>query len=326
MSAQDDVEKVLRDLHIMLSKSEPVKGAPGKVSVDKQKMINLLTELNKGIYAIMDEYELTTESRDRAEREFQKQGERIVRNANHQAEDIYAASVMYTDEALNHVQEIMRMSSAAIQNVYEEMQRKLKDEVQTVKTNQLELKAQLQDLEDTDKYLKLIEDRNREIAREKARNEGRTTSRDRASIYANRMTEIRVNKAQLAKLGLADTDEEEEKKPEETGAASKPAEASAQEISAEEPTPMGQEEDNPKKDAAKEAEVRVNLDADYFRWKEEQEAGKKNSAKKSRVSVQTDEDGMSIIKLHTEDDEPGNPDAADGIQRVWRSLTAGWHS
>lgn len=212
MSAQDDVEKVLRSLHVMLSKSEPVSGQPGKVVVDKQKMIDLLADLNKGIYAIMDEYELTTQSRDRAERQFQKHGEEIVRSANRKAEDIYAASVMYTDEALNHVQEIMRQSSAAIHTICEELEQKLKDEERTVKTNQSELKSQLQDLVDTDKYLKLIEDRNREIEKERARKEGKPAG-ESSSIYANRRTEIRVNNEYLEKLGLAG---EQEDKNEET--------------------------------------------------------------------------------------------------------------
>jgi prolyl oligopeptidase PreP (S9A serine peptidase family) len=191
----------------MLSKSEPAKGQPGKVAVDKQEMIDLLAELNKGVYAIMDEYELTTQSRDRAERVFQKQGEEIVRNANRKAEDIYAASVMYTDEALSRVQEIMRKSSEELQNIHAEMDRKLKEEIFTVKSNQLELKSQLQDLVDTDKYLKLIDDRNREIEREKAKKDGQEVPSEHVSIYANRQTEVRVNKAYLQKLGLADPDD-----------------------------------------------------------------------------------------------------------------------
>lgn len=206
MSAQDNVEKVLRSLHVMLSKSEPVSGQPGKVIVDKQEMVDLLSELNKGMYAIMDEYELTTQSRDRAEREFQKHGEEIIRNANHKAEDIYAASVMYTDEALSHTQEIMRMASDAIGTICEELDRKLKEEEHTVKTNQLELKSQLQDLVDTDKYLKLIEDRNHEIEKERERREGKKPE-NKASIYANRKAEVRVNKEYLEKLGLAEEKE-----------------------------------------------------------------------------------------------------------------------
>jgi hypothetical protein len=344
MGAQDSVEKVLRSLHVLLSKSEPAKEQPGKVIVEQQKMIDLLTDLNKGIYALMDEYELTMQSRSRAEREFQKQGDDIVRNANHQAEDIYAASVMYTDEALNHVQEIVRISSAAIQNVYEEMQQKMKAEVQTLKTNQFELKSQLQNLVDTDKYLKLIEERNREIAREKERNEGRTRSSERA-VYANRMTEIRVNKERMAKLGLSD---EEEKILEETktGAESVAAAANvaAEHAAGDTKAVSAEAVKTAVSEETKEAEVRVNLDADYFRWKEEQSeantsehrAEDRNTArkyaekadarksKKSRISMQTDEDGMSIIKLDTQDDEQDNFELPDGIQKVWKSLTAGW--
>ena len=38
MSANDKTEKVLRELHILLSKSEPYKKEPTKVIVDKQKI------------------------------------------------------------------------------------------------------------------------------------------------------------------------------------------------------------------------------------------------------------------------------------------------
>ena len=61
MSANDKTEKVLRELHILLSKSEPYKKEPTKVIVDKQKMLDLLSDLNKCIYEIQDEYELKAE-------------------------------------------------------------------------------------------------------------------------------------------------------------------------------------------------------------------------------------------------------------------------
>ena len=110
MGAQDNTEKVLRSLHVLLSKSEPYPKEPSKVIIDKQQVIDLLAELNTCIYQIMDEYELTIRSRDKAERDFHKKGDQIIWDASRKAEDIYAASVMYTDEALNHVQEIMRMA------------------------------------------------------------------------------------------------------------------------------------------------------------------------------------------------------------------------
>lgn len=75
MNANDKTEKVLREIHIMLSKAEPYKPEPSRVIINKQQMIDLLAELNKCIYAIQDEYELTEQSRNHAEREFRKKGE-----------------------------------------------------------------------------------------------------------------------------------------------------------------------------------------------------------------------------------------------------------
>ena len=41
---------------------------------------------------------------------------------------------------------------------------------QTVRENQLELKSSLEDLKDTDKYRKVIEERNKEIKKKKEQN------------------------------------------------------------------------------------------------------------------------------------------------------------
>lgn len=227
MSAQDDVEKVLRSLHVMLSKGEAVDGDATKVIIEKQKMLDLLSELNRGMYAIMDQYELTTTSRDKAEREFQKQADEIIRGASRKAEDIYAASVMYTDEALSSVQEIMREANASVQKIFAQMDEKLKEREQAVRTNQLELKGSLQDLVDSDKYLRLIEERNREIAKQKAEGSAKSAGRD-SSIYANRQTEVRVNTEYLRKLGLGDADAAADALAEEKLAAEEPKpEASA---------------------------------------------------------------------------------------------------
>ncbi len=201
MSAQDKTERVLRSLHVLLSKSEPYPGAEGKVIIEKQQVIDLLGELNQCIYDIMEEYELTKQSRDKAEREFHKQGDQIVWDASRKAEDIYAASVMYTDEALNNIQEIMKQAEESIDTIYHNMEKQLKEQRMIVKTNQSELKSQLQELVDTEKYLKLIEDRNKEIQKEKEKKSGKT-KQETNSIYADRQTEIKVNQDVLKKLGF----------------------------------------------------------------------------------------------------------------------------
>ena len=44
MGVQDNTEKVLRALHVMLSKGEQYPKEPSKVIVDKQQMLDLLKE------------------------------------------------------------------------------------------------------------------------------------------------------------------------------------------------------------------------------------------------------------------------------------------
>lgn len=212
MGAQVNIEKVLRKIHVMLSKSEPYGKEPSKVIVDKQEILDLLSELNKSTYEMMEEYEMTARSRDRAEREFQKHGDQIVWDASRKAEDIYAASVMYTDEALNSIQDIMKEANESVKSIYEEMDKKLNERVKMVKTNQYELKSQLQDLVDTEKYLKLIEERNREIEKEKANKEGKAVAQKETSIYANRQTEIKINPEYFEKKAMEENEGNADKK------------------------------------------------------------------------------------------------------------------
>ncbi|MGN0415334.1 MAG: hypothetical protein ACI4FX_07570 [Agathobacter sp.] len=277
MGAQDNTEKVLRSLHVLLSKSEPYPKEPSKIIIDKQQVLDLLAQLNDCIYQIMDEYELTKSSRDKAEREFQKQGDEIIWDASRKAEDIYAASVLYMDEALGRMQEIMKDAKEKVSSIYSEVDDQMKKEERAVKTNQLELKSQLQDLVDTEKYLKIIEERNREI--EKQKNEGKPLEEREPNLYADRQTEIKVNQEYLDKLGLSVVDETQK------------------EIAAGD----GKQGEDDAELKELEAEVRVNLDADYFKWKEEQGSEENDKDRKSN------KDGLqqkikNLIGGHQHDD------------------------
>ena len=90
--------------------------------------------------------------------------------------------------------------------------------------------------------MKLIEERNKEIKKEKEKDTEKTVTEP--SIYANRRTEIKINQEYFEKLGIA-LEQEAEREVEES------------------------------LKAAAEAEIRINLDADYFKWKEQQDAKQK---------------------------------------------------
>ena len=296
MSAQDQTEKVLRQLHVLLSKSEPYNREPTKVIVDKEQMLTLLADLNTCIYGIMDEYELTQRSRDRAEREFRKQGDQIVWDASRKAEDIYAASVMYTDEALNRVWDIMHETSEKVGQLYTDMAEHLKEQEIAVKSNQLELKSQLQDLVDTEKYLSLIEQRNRELKKQKE--EGKPKERmgvSEKSIYANRQSEIKVNAEYLEKLGYSvDEEIEEEKSEQDENLDINVNIPDKKEIDEKNSSPEDtQNTDNKKISKEEEEKLKAELDAEYFEWVD--------------------------LDNPTGDNKPVN-DLSEGIHKMWKSI------
>ena len=233
MGAQDRTEKVLRDMHVLFSKAQPYEGSTRNVIVDKNSMMDLLKELNECMYDMMEEHELTVKSRDKANREMQKQGDDIVFDATRKAEDIYAASIMYTDNAFDSIQEIIKESQDSIIKIYEEANKKIKEETKSIKTNQIELKSHLNDLIDTQKYLRLIDEENARIRKEKA--EGTVDELDDAPKYS--APEIRIDKDYFARAGIEieeDLDQPSDDNQEDNGISSE------------------------------------DLDAEYFKWQEEE--------------------------------------------------------
>ena len=130
------------------------------------------------------------------------------------AEDVYAGSVMYTDEALHRVQDIMQDAMDSVREICDKMNDALAQEKSNVRRDQSELKSHLEDL------------------REEA-----------TSVYASVKPEIKINEEYFEKNGIPLETEEPEEEPEkntgETG-----------------------------------AEIKVNLDAEYFKWKEDADGGK----------------------------------------------------
>lgn len=239
MGAQDHVEKALRELHIILSQGEVYDKDKNLVIVDKKRIVDALNDLNLGVYEVMDEHEFTKRGREQAEREAKRRGEEIIRDATGQAEDVYAASVLYTDEALKRVQFIMQDAMESVQKVYAAMQEALESEKHKVSENQLELTGSLQDLRDTDKYMQIIEERNKKLRKEIAEEKEELPP----PAYAGVKPEIKINEAYFMEHGFELEVEEEQLE---------------------------------KKEEKVTAEVNVNLDSEYFKWKEREANGGDN--------------------------------------------------
>ena len=250
MGAQDHVEKALREIHVLMSQCEVYDKEKNLVIVDKKKLIDSLQDLSQGIYGVMDEHELTKSSREQAERDLKKRSEEIVLDANKKAEDVYAASVLYADEALKRVQYIMQDATVSVKEIYEKMDEKLQQERLHVQHNQSELRGTLQSLRDTDKYMQIMEERNKKLDRQ------HTEEKDEmpAPVTAAPKPEIRINETYFREHGLSF--EEEEEIPEE-------------------------------KTEKVTAEVNINLDSEYFKWKEREDSREdgKNGIKSGKKSL-----------------------------------------
>ena len=239
MGAQDHVEKALRELHIILSQSEVYDKDKNLVIVDKKRIVDALNDLNLGVYEVMDEHEFTKRGREQAEREVKRRGEEIIRDATGQAEDVYAASVLYTDEALKRVQYIMQEAMESVKTVYDTMQEAFESEKRKVSENQLELSGSLQDLRDTNKYLQIIEERNMQLRKAIAEEKEELPP----PAYAGIKPDIKINETYFIEHGFSLETEEEQ--PEE-------------------------------KEEKITAEISVNLDSEYFKWKEREANGEKD--------------------------------------------------
>ncbi len=257
MSTQDNLEKILRRMHVLIAKGEPAGQSKDRVIVSRQELLGLLKDLNICVYNIMDEYEMTQQSHDEAERKFKRKGEKIVKDAGKMAEDVYAASVMYTNEALNHIQRIIQNASDSMDEVFEQMKNELEERKDTVRENQLELEGQLHDLADTKKYLQIIEERNRELEKERQKKKNWAKSEKKKSPYPE--PEIRINKEYFIQNGIP-LEGEDQKTAEAEGESQTALGQAVSEMIKEQEKERGLPKETP--------EVKVNLDAEYFKWKQ----------------------------------------------------------
>ncbi|MCC8017540.1 MAG: hypothetical protein LIO39_02880 [Lachnospiraceae bacterium] len=241
------------------SKSPTYNGQPDKMIVDRKEFLMLLDRLNRGIYDMMEQYEQTRQSRQNAERSFRRKGNEIIEKANASADDIYAASVIYTADAIGRIRDLMDQTNESMNDLFRQFRRELREQKDTLRSHESELQAQLADLADTKKYLDLLQDVNRERERK---------NRDLEAEWEAGNQYARATFRTAAPAAHVRVDEEYFEKP---GAAKPEAVMTEPAAPTEQP------------------DIVVNKDAAYFKWKEEQE---KQKEQKSNEPA-TDDDAIA---------------------------------
>ncbi|MFV0465863.1 MAG: hypothetical protein ACK5ML_07310 [Lachnospiraceae bacterium] len=213
MSIQDKLERILRELHIQLSKGKGTEMDPEEVIVNKANMLNQLTLLSETVAEMMEQYEVTQSSKDRADRESARKKESILKEAAGQAEDIYAASMIYTDDTLSRIQSMIDTANRSVWDIVKNFEADLIQEKQKIKSNQRELKNQLETLKDTEKYLRIIEEKNKEQKKQDDMTEQDQAEQRKSAEWSRRhayessaftavKAEIKIDKAYFEEAGI----------------------------------------------------------------------------------------------------------------------------
>ncbi len=156
----DKIEQILRAIHILFSKGEMYHDLPDKVILSKREMFDLLEKLNYAVVEVMDQYEVTTRAKEKAKQQMEAVGQSIVDAAGKEAEDVYAASMLYTDDALNDLYALVDDTRMNLRAEYNQFENTMNDQLELIKNNQSELLEQLRALSQGQKYLDLIQEYN----------------------------------------------------------------------------------------------------------------------------------------------------------------------
>ena len=215
MTPREKAEIAIQDIreHLANCRQSPVD--PNLILADRRDFANHIDRVEKILQEVLDEYESILEQRGELERAARRESDQIISSAESRADDVYAASIVYTDNMIGSLQTIIDDTNDSLNGVIRRFRKEMRRQKDLLKKNEIELQAELLQLKDNKKYLQLLEEINAE------REEKRLS----------------------------------EKQPEEEKTAPQPkAEAVVPPV-------------------AEKADVQVNTDAAYFKWKEAQEGG-----------------------------------------------------
>lgn len=163
----DKLELIMKNIHLLLANCEAYGGSKDKVIVSKRSLFDLLQELNYAVSEMMDEYEATTLSRELAERRAEEKRSKIIKEANESAEDVYAASMLYTDRMLIDLCSVIQKANHDLKKEYDSLASKIEDQVNLIHENQSEIREQLQNMTQSRKYIDIIEGYNEKIRKKR---------------------------------------------------------------------------------------------------------------------------------------------------------------
>lgn len=181
-------DQIIEQLIDSVENGQNVPFASGKVLVDKEEMVRLIRELENIVRGELKIYREVNDRRGRILTEAKKEAEEILMEAERNASrirvtkrmstlpafhpgdlqiedrealrtagDIYAASLIYTDEMLTEVNDLLANSYSMVKQQYEEFVHTLEEKTRIVEENKAELMGNLKELSKEERYAQILE-------------------------------------------------------------------------------------------------------------------------------------------------------------------------
>lgn len=181
-------KEIIDRLQSILNNASPVPLAAGKVTIYKDEVQSLLDELAMQVEAELKTYHEVNDRRGKLLNEAKKEAERIIYEAEHSASrmrvskrstnaapldyssleeeeifalsnanEIYAASLIYTDEMLTEVSKVIEDAYQNIRSDYEIVLQVFEEKMSTILSNKDELMMGLQEMDTEDRSQQILE-------------------------------------------------------------------------------------------------------------------------------------------------------------------------
>lgn len=186
---QGRTEQILERLIDMIENGSGVPLSTGKVMVNKDEATFLLRELQELVQTELKMYREVTDRRGKIITEAKKEAEEIIyqaeqnasrirvtkrmssidsafrmdsldpmdREALRTASDIYAASLIYTDEMLTEVNDVVAEAYDMVQSQYSRVIETLEEKTRMIEANKAELMSSLHELSTEERYSQILE-------------------------------------------------------------------------------------------------------------------------------------------------------------------------
>lgn len=272
---QEKLEQIMRQIYLMLSNCEESAYSSEDLIVPKKRIFQLLEELNYTVYDLMEQYEGTVASRERGLAEHERKMAQIKEEAKGRADDTYAASLLYAREMFMDMRRTTEQLCQNLRKEYNEALRSYEESLQYLQENEESMVAQMSVMMDSKKYLRLIEQQNKEKESKQTLTE---EEKKRQAELAAERAEIAAAEAaselnQKLSAPIVVQVNEQPKVPEGFGKKQSKKKKYAPSQSLEETTVDGEGIVEPVLPSNEE------LDGEYFDWKDEQEGNEKQTKK-----------------------------------------------